>query len=157
MKTINLCGKQKKFHYAGILKTKVINFAALIRFRAETDQILADHQQNNSQMRDIFHLRYKIHICNQQLQSSIIVSECNSANCFSIIADETTDVSATEQIFLCVRYVGINGDGAFDVKESFNGEALATTINDKLHEFGILTQAMRDQGYDGLLIWQVIF
>lgn len=56
-----------------------------------------------------------------------------------------------------MRYVGINGDGAFDVKESFNGEALATTINDKLHEFGILTQAMRDQGYDGLLIWQVIF
>lgn len=116
-------------------------------------------------MRDIFHLRYKIHICNQQLQYSI-VSECNSANCFSIIANETTDVSATEQIFLCVRYVGINGDGAFDVKESFiwfadasstTGEALATSIMDKLHEYGILTQAMRDQGYDGLLIWQVIF
>lgn len=118
MKTTNFKWKEKKFHYAGILNTKVINFAALIRFRAETDQILVDHQQNNSQMRDIFHLRYEIHICNQQLQYSI-VSECNSANCFSIIANETTDVSATEQIFLCVRYVGINGDGAFDVKESF--------------------------------------
>lgn len=94
------------------------------------------------------------------------VSECNSAKCFSIIADETTDASATEPISLCVRYEGINGDGAFVVKESFigsaeasstTGEALAATIMDKLHEYGIITQAMRDQGYDGLLIWQVNF
>lgn len=59
-----------------------------------------------------------------------------------------------------MRYVGINGDDAFGVKESFivsaeasstTGEALAATIMDKLHEYGILTQAMRDQGYDRLL------
>lgn len=59
-------------------------------------------------------------------------------------------------------YVGINGDGAFDVKESFigfveasstTGEALTTTMMDKLHEYGVMTQAMRDQGTDGLLIW----
>jgi hypothetical protein len=45
-----------------------------------------------------------IDICGRQLQQ-VIVSECNSANCFSVIADETTDVSTTEQISLCVRYV----------------------------------------------------
>jgi hypothetical protein len=59
----------------------------------------------------------------------VIVSECNSANCFSVIADETTDVSTTEQIALCVRYVGVDSDEEMCVKESFLGfaEASSTT------------------------------
>jgi hypothetical protein len=43
-----------------------------------------------------------IAICGRQLQQ-VIVSECNSATCFSVIADETTDVPTTEQISLCLR------------------------------------------------------
>jgi hypothetical protein len=71
-----------------------------------------------------------IDICGRQLQQ-VIVSECNSANCFSVIADETTDVSTTEQISLCVRYVGVDSDEEMCVKESFLGfaEASATTGN----------------------------
>jgi hypothetical protein len=98
-----------------------------------------------------------IDICGRQLQQ-VIVSECNSANCFSVIADETTDVSTTEQISLCVRYVGVDSDEEMCVKESFlgfaeasatTGEELATTIMTKLREYGIVAQAMRGQGYDG--------
>lgn len=90
-------------------------------------------------------------LCKQDLRPTVakrIVSDCSSANCFRITADETTDASTTEQISLCVRHVGINGDGALGVQESFTGTevssatGLATTIKVKLHEFGIIIQAM---------------
>jgi hypothetical protein len=64
----------------------------------------------------------------------------------------------TEQISLCVRYVGVDSDEEMCVNESFlgfaeanstTGEELATTIMTKLREYGIVTQAMRGQGYDG--------
>jgi hypothetical protein len=42
---------------------------------------------------------------------------------YGVIADETTDVSTTEQIYLCVRYVGVDSDGEMCVKESFLGFA----------------------------------
>jgi hypothetical protein len=63
------------------------------------------------------------------------------ANARKLIADETTDVSTTEQISLCVRYVGVDSDEEMCVKESFlgfaeasstTGEELATTIMAKL-------------------------
>jgi len=34
-----------------------------------------------------------------------IVSRINSAKCFSILADETTDISTTDMFSLCVRHV----------------------------------------------------
>jgi hypothetical protein len=75
-------------------------------------------------------------------------------------ADETTDVPTTEQISLCVRYVGVDSDEEMSVEESFlgfaeanstTGEELATTIMTKLREYGIATQAMRGQGYEDTL------
>jgi hypothetical protein len=54
--------------------------------------------------------------------------------------------------------VGVDSDEEMCVKESFlgfaeasstTGEELATTIMSKLREYGIVTQAMRGQGYDG--------
>jgi hypothetical protein len=54
--------------------------------------------------------------------------------------------------------VGVDSDEEMCVKESFfgfaeasstTGEKLATTIMAKLREYGIVTQAMRVQGYDG--------
>jgi hypothetical protein len=63
--------------------------------------------------------RQKIYRTYLQHQLQVIVSECNSANCFSVIADETTDVSTTEQISLCVRYVGVDSGEEMCVNESF--------------------------------------
>ena len=157
LKTNYLCGKQN-IPLRGHTEEKS-NFIALINYRTETDQILATHLQNSP-----LNARYLsptiqnelIDICGRQLQD--IVSECNSANCFSVIADETTDVSTTEQISLCVRYVGVDSDEEMCVKESFlgcaeasstTGEELATTIMTKLRKYGIVTQAMKGQGYDG--------
>jgi hypothetical protein len=62
--------------------------------------------------------------------------------------------------------VGVDSGEEMCVNESFlgfaeasstTGEELATTIMTKLREYGIATQAMRSQGYDGLQIWPVNF
>ena len=154
LKTIYLCGKQNILlrghteEKSNLLTTgpKLIKFWLLICKSPPNARYLSPTMQNEL-----------IAICGRQLQQ-VIVSECNSANCFSVIADETTDVSTTEQISLCVRYVGVDSDEEMCVKESFlgfaeasstTGEELATTIMTKLREYGIVTQAMRGQGYDG--------
>lgn len=80
--------KYSRVYCAGILKTKVI-LRPSSSLEPETDQILADHASTFSPP----NARYfspqiqneLIHSCGQQLQKGI-VSECNSANCFSIIA-----------------------------------------------------------------------
>ncbi|XP_022170921.1 zinc finger MYM-type protein 1-like [Myzus persicae] len=51
----------------------------------------------------------------------------NSAQCFSILADETADIANIEQEALC----------------------LVSLILESLHNFGIETKYMRGQGYDG--------
>lgn len=158
LKTIYLCGKQN-IPLRGHTEDKS-NFIALIKFRAETDKILADHLQNSPPNARYLSPQIQnelISICGDQIQRRI-VQECNAANCFSIIADETTDVSTIEQVALCLRYVDTDTDGVLKVKEGFvgfaeasstTGEALAATIMGKLNEYGIVTQAMRGQGYDG--------
>ena len=129
LKTIYLCGKQYIL-LRGHTEEKS-NCIALINYRAETDQILATHLQNsppNAGYLSPTMPNELIAICGRHLQQ-VIVSECNSANCFSVIADETTDVSTTEQIYLCVRYVGVDSDEEMCVNESFLGfaEANSTT------------------------------
>jgi len=47
-----------------------------------------------------------------------IVKLVNKAECFSILADETTDVSLNEQLTLCVRYIKGDGDDV-EIHESF--------------------------------------
>ncbi|KAJ8909917.1 hypothetical protein NQ315_017221 [Exocentrus adspersus] len=37
-----------------------------------------------------------------------LVSKINEAGPFSVLVDETTDISTTEQLTLCVRYVNEN-------------------------------------------------
>lgn len=44
-----------------------------------------------------------------------IVKKVNDSQCFSVLADETTDISVTEQLALCVRYI----DKENNANESF--------------------------------------
>ena len=66
-----------------------------------------------------------------------LVKEVQVAKYFSIICDETTDVSTTEQLSICVRYV----DSAWAIKEVFLGlhaapkydsETLTTIVKSRL-------------------------
>ena len=78
----------------------------------------------------------------------------NRSKFFSILADETTDISCQEQLSLCARF--LNDDLA--IEECFlqyvpiadlSGKNLTSTIITKLSEIGIDVSKMRGQGYDG--------
>ena len=81
------------------------------------------------------------------------MNSINRSRFFSVLADETTDISCQEQPSLCARY--LNDD--FAIEECFlqfvpitdlSGKNLASTIITKLSQFGINVSKMRGQGYD---------
>ena len=49
-----------------------------------------------------------------------LVQQCQQAKFFSVLADETTDVSSSEQMSICVRYVH-EEDCTWTVREDFLG------------------------------------
>ncbi|KAJ4449948.1 hypothetical protein ANN_01355 [Periplaneta americana] len=84
---------------------------------------------------------------------SQIVVRVNEARCFAILADESVDVSGTEQFSLSVRF--LENDS---IREEFlqfipvsetTGINLARTILESLTRFNVDLKYMRGQGYDG--------
>jgi len=82
-----------------------------------------------------------------------ILSYISQCKYFSILTDETTDVSQTEQLSLSVRFIKDT-----KVHEEFlcfvpvsptTGKDLASTILTQLSELGLNLEHMRGQGYDG--------
>jgi len=82
-----------------------------------------------------------------------ILSYISQCKYFSILTDETTDVSQTEQLRLSVRFIKDT-----KVHEEFlcfvpvsptTGKDLASTILTQLSELGLNLEHMRGQGYDG--------
>lgn len=93
-----------------------------------------------------------------------IVTNINSHKYFTILADETADISGIEQVSLCARYLDVEN---MIIKEEFlqvvpttdtTGKGLADIIIQNLHSFGIETKYLRGQGYDGcasLYVWSI--
>ncbi|GBN43277.1 hypothetical protein AVEN_230600-1 [Araneus ventricosus] len=74
---------------------------------------------------------------------------------YSVLADETTDISQIEQFSLCVRYAE---DHSYKIREDFltsvpvydvTGAGLANTVLETLSILGLDLKKMRGQGYDG--------
>lgn len=84
-----------------------------------------------------------------------IVERVKTSKFYSILCDETTDVSTVEQLNLCVRYVDvpncvIREDFLGFIKmESTTGIAIATAIQNELENIGLTFENLRGQGYDG--------
>ncbi|XP_028044426.1 uncharacterized protein LOC113560058 [Rhopalosiphum maidis] len=72
----------------------------------------------------------------------------NSAEYFSVLADETTDVSLKEQLTLCVRYVNGSGDS---VKNVSYREKIGKMMKDQKIRLEI-TNSMNIRQEDGILI-----
>ncbi|XP_008178694.1 zinc finger MYM-type protein 1-like [Acyrthosiphon pisum] len=93
-----------------------------------------------------------IEACNKLILNKI-VDKINKSQCFSILADETTDVSNIEQLSLCVRYVNnnnmLNEDFIqFIAIHSLTGLDLATSILKGLSDCGVNSEYIYGQGYD---------
>ena len=121
------------------------NFRALVNFRARTDKVLYDHLNNCPQNAQYLSPRIQnelIDTCGDHVREGI-VADCQNACYFSVIADETTDVSTTEQLSICVRFVETLSDKV-TIREEFlgfvsvtstTGENLARVILSNLSEW----------------------
>ncbi|XP_030751391.1 zinc finger MYM-type protein 1-like [Sitophilus oryzae] len=175
IKTIILCGCQelalRGTNDSGPLTLNSIepvyndgNFRALLRMRLSCgDKDLIEHiegQSLNAMYISPIIQNNIIQICGKMIQEQI-VSRINKSKYFSILMDETTDISRIEQLSLCVRYIDSNeqnGNPVYIMREDFlqfvqvhstTGNDLATVMLECLEELKIDCTYLVGQGYDG--------
>jgi len=112
VETIILCGRQelslRGTGEAGPVLVSGVhandgNFRAMLRFRVSAgDTGLRDHLQSAAMYTSPTIQNQLIEVCGELIQTEI-VNKVNKAKCFSVLADETADVSGIEQMSLCVR------------------------------------------------------
>ena len=132
------------------------NLHALLRYRMRHDQVFKNDflsAGRNSQYISPRMQNKIISICNDLILKRLVDS-INRSKFFSVLADETTDISCQEQLTLCARYVSDD----FAIEKSFfqfvpitdlSGKNLASKILNNLSNIGIDVSKMRGQGYDG--------
>ncbi|XP_065197012.1 52 kDa repressor of the inhibitor of the protein kinase-like [Sycon ciliatum] len=95
-----------------------------------------------------------VECCGDDIRKQIL-DEVKKSPFFTVLADEATDASNTEQMAIVLRYL----DSTFQVTEAFlsfvacsngtTGEALANEIKTQLLNWGLDMTKLRGQGYDG--------
>lgn len=133
-------------------------FRSLLRYRIDAgDSILKKHLLESSKNATYISWEIQnelINCCNSIILKQL-VAEINDAKCFTILADETTDIACKEQLSICVRYFNSTTSKIcehflqFVPVLSTTGESLATTILSNLQKFGVDLKYLRGQGYDG--------
>ncbi|GBL96318.1 Zinc finger MYM-type protein 1 [Araneus ventricosus] len=134
------------------------NFRSLLRYRANSgDNDLKDQLMNSggrSMYTSSFIQNEIINTFGHLIQSQI-VRNVRKLFFYSVLADETTDISQIEQSSLCVRYVE---DQSYKIREDFltfvpvcdvTGAGLANTVLETLSILELDLKKMRGQGYDG--------
>ncbi|XP_050545738.1 zinc finger MYM-type protein 1-like isoform X3 [Daktulosphaira vitifoliae] len=179
IQTIILCGRQGEISLRGTDDYGPLslnnsephyndgNFRALLRMRISCrDKNLTHHIDNQklnaTYISPIIQNNF-VNICGKIIQDQLAY-KINQAKCFSVLVDETTDISRIEQLSLCIRYLESNLNVEKDqtinyvVKEDFlqfvpvhstTGQNLATVILDNLKNLGINCDYLLGQGYDG--------
>lgn len=130
-------------------------FRALLRYRACYDDILKDHIVKSPKNATYFSPIIQneiIDICGKLIQKKL-VTQINSSECFALLGDETLDVSGTEQLSLCARYVykGILREDFLSFIEVYDltAENISDKILEKCREIGLNLNKLVGQGYDG--------
>ncbi|XP_026821717.1 52 kDa repressor of the inhibitor of the protein kinase-like [Rhopalosiphum maidis] len=166
--TISFCGThdlpfRRKKSDSGV-------FHDLLNFSIETDdEILKDHFLTN-----VGNTKYSSHrtqnelitLCGKILKEEI-VCEANAANAFSVISDESADISGVEQLTIVIRFLD-KQSSPIKIREEFLGflpldkldaESVATKILFYLFNFilfmedcGLNLSKLYGQGYDSCAI-----
>lgn len=136
-------------------RPKRSNFVQLARFRAETDNILADHLSRGPK-----NARYTtktiqnelVRVAGDKIRTDIL-EEVKRAKFYSIIADEVTDISNREELSLVIRYIheGQIREVILDFVEveRITEWVLVGAIVKWLRDHNISPADMRGQCYDG--------
>ncbi|XP_065315594.1 zinc finger MYM-type protein 1-like [Gordionus sp. m RMFG-2023] len=123
------------------------NFRGLLKFKALGDPVLMESLISTNKNATYLSPRIQneiIDICNNIILEKLIV-EINSAPCFSILADETTDIAGIEQMSLCARYVDTHKN---IIKEMFlQFIPISSMTGSALADLNI--NMICGQGYDG--------
>jgi len=113
------------------------NFRAILKYKAKDIDYLKNHLESESRNKYISpQIQNEIITIRGDLILSKLVKMVNSSQCFSVLADETTDVSVKEQLTLCVRFVNGTGENAklceyflkYVEVHNLTGQHLASTI-----------------------------
>ena len=135
------------------------NLKQLFDFRIESgDTLLKNHFETAAK-----NARYTSHQTQNELISiseevlrNDLVTEANNAIGFSILADESSDISGTEQLSIGVRFVDLSSQKI--IREEFLGfmpltdmsaSGISTAIINRCRQFGLNLNKLLGQGYDG--------
>lgn len=136
------------------------NIRALINYRARADSTLKKHIDTAPKHATYISPSIQnefISLCGQQI-SKAIIQRCKNAKYFTILADESADVSDIEQFAFCIRYVDRETSGIHVVREEFvsfvstestTGEALHALLSAELRKHDLNPTLVVGQGYDG--------
>ena len=167
LKVVMVCGKQGlalRDHRDDSIEWKDLdekespnqgNFVELVRFRAETDEVLACHLANaprNAVYTSKTIQNSLVGVNGNRIRNDIL-TEVKRARFFTIIGDEVADVSNKEQLLLALRYVlhGVVKEVFVDFieVERIIGAALATAIVRCLVAWELPLSHILGQCYDG--------
>lgn len=136
------------------------NFRDLLKFRVQAgDTTLKQHLENGPRNAQYISVRTEheiINIC-EEILTNDIVSKANASKCFSILADETTDIAGVEQLSLGVRFIDFNNDKlvireeflGFVTLKTFDAQSISEAILKKCEILNLNMEYCIGQGYDG--------
>lgn len=133
-------------------------FQDLLRFRVDAgDHALQAHLDNSAKNAKYTSasIQNELIKISEDLLRRDIVSACNKSGQYSLLADESADISGTEQLTIGIRFVDT---GLKAVREEFvgmiplesmNAETISATILKAVDDFGLNPNNIVGQGYDG--------
>jgi hypothetical protein len=85
------------------------NFRAILKYRAYGDEMLKHIITSEGRNKYLTpQIQNEIITACGDIMLRKIVKDLNASKCFSVLVDETTDISTIEQMAMCVRYVDYN-------------------------------------------------
>ena len=171
VKTIMLCGKQNipmRGHRDDgpllptcddtddIVSTQEGNFRALLKFRIDAGDVTLEKHLSEGKSNATYISKTTqnelITAAGMEIRDAVL-KRVSSAKYFTILADETTDISKTEQMSICIRYV--YADHVYEDFLDFvpvidmTGAGLAEVLLNYMKEVNLDTAYLVGQGYDG--------
>ncbi|XP_033223319.1 zinc finger MYM-type protein 1-like [Belonocnema kinseyi] len=135
------------------------NFRALLKYRAKGDPILRSHLEGPGK-RDKFtspSIQNEIIDACYEILTQKAISKIRAAKFYSILTDETQDLTTIEQVTLCIRYLSEKNEGHRIVCEDFlrfiptdttTGAALAELVIENLRNSELDISFLIGQGFD---------
>lgn len=155
-----LCSKQEisfRGHVEGENSLNKGNFREILELVASHDPVIEDrllHGPKNAKYTSPT-IQNNILSIMAKLVRKKICDSVQISGYFSIMADETKDLSKQEQLSIVLRYVDVDAVAVserfltFFPAKNLNAESLSTYILEVLSKFGLNPKMMISQGYDG--------